>query len=367
MMISRGRILAAALICGSTLGGGAVAADLPDYMEIVVDRSGPSAADVAKQNVLRLDAGMQVIYAESLAQYKRHLLERIPVILALFSGEGGKLILYPPGKDPSEAPPVPDIYPIAKSVSHSTMAVYQLVAPYLLEPSGGSWRQPMLSFRGQIQATLDTLGDLEVDDEVRARFETILEKDIAFMDECLETGQFSLASVTAFAREVEPLIHENVWLAASAQVKHWKAVLAEWKTMLGDQWESTYAASNAIYVTRRNNILFSILAQFMGVETINHRLLLIETTSFESPEADMLDVMTRIIADRAIGQIFFSAPQVMDAELLGDAAREAIQQDATAERPAILPTVAPYNTIQWPWQTDTSSGSGPGEPKQPGD
>jgi len=367
-LIKHGQIFSAAVALGSAaVGGGAVAADLPDYLEIVVDESRASDAEVAMQNTLALDAGMQVIYAEALAKYKQHLHERVPLILAMFSDGGGRFVLYQPGRGRIEAPPVPEIYPLAKSVSHSTMAVYQLVAPYLLDPSDGSWRQPMLSYRGQIQATLGTLDDLDVDDEVRARFRTILEKDIAFMDECLQTGQFSLESVTAFAREVEPLIHENVWLAASAQVKHWQSVLTEWKAMLGDQWQHTYAVSNTIYVTRRNNILFSVLAQFMGADAINHRLLLVETTSFESPEADLLDVVTRIIADRAIGEIFFRAPQVMDAELLGEAAREAIEADATTDRPAVLPSVAPYNTVQWPWQTETDSGSGPGNLKQLGD
>ena len=32
-------------------------------------------------------------------------------------------------------------------------------------------------------------------------------------------------------------------------------VLAGWKAMLGDDWDRTYAASNALYVARQNNIL----------------------------------------------------------------------------------------------------------------
>jgi hypothetical protein len=44
--------------------------------------------------------------------------------------------------------------------------------------------------------------------------------------------------------------------------------------------EKTCAASNTIYVTRQNNILFSVLAQFFGPEAINSRLMLIETISF---------------------------------------------------------------------------------------
>ena len=41
--------------------------------------------------------------------------------------------------------------------------------------------------------------------------------------------------------------------------------------MLGADWDKTYAASNTIYVTRQNNVLFSTLAQFFGPDAINDR------------------------------------------------------------------------------------------------
>lgn len=67
--------------------------------------------------------------------------------------------------------------------------------------------------------------------------------------------------------------------------------------MLGPDWDKAYAASNTIYVARQNNVLFSVLAQFFPPEAINDRLLLIETVSFTTTQADMLDSLTRIIAD----------------------------------------------------------------------
>ena len=79
------------------------------------------------------------------------------------------------------------------------------------------------------------------------------------------------------------------------------AVLADWKAMLGADWEKTYAASNTIYVARQNNVLFSVLAQFFGPDAINSRLILIETVSFTTTPDDMLESLTRIIADRSVG------------------------------------------------------------------
>ena len=77
---------------------------------------------------------MMDIYEGSLAKYNQNMRDRVPIILALFSEAGGKMILYRPGHDPLVAEPVPIVYQLAKSVSHSSMAVYQIVAPYLSKP-----------------------------------------------------------------------------------------------------------------------------------------------------------------------------------------------------------------------------------------
>ena len=105
--------------------------------------------------------------------------------------------------------------------------------------------------------------------------------------------------------------------AAQTQVDHWMGVIAGWKKMLGADWDKTYAASNTIYVARQNNVLFSVLAQFFGPDAINSRLMLIETISFTTTPEDMLDSLTRIIADRSVGAIFFGNYYLMDYELMG--------------------------------------------------
>ena len=92
------------------------------------------------------------------------------------------------------------------------------------------------------------------------------------------------------------------------------SVIGEWKTMLGADWEKTYAASNTIYVARQNNILFSVLAQYFGPEAVNDRLMLIETISFTTSPDEMLDSLTRIIGDRSL---FFGNYRLMDYELMG--------------------------------------------------
>ena len=128
--------------------------------------------------------------------------------------------------------------------------------------------------------------------------------------------------------------------------------------MLGGDWDKTYAASNTIYVARQNNVLFSVLAQFFGPEAINNRLLLIETISFTTTPADMMKSLTRIIADRSVGALFFGNYHLMDYELMGGDARAAIiAESAKRGMKPFLPPPVPFGSKQWP--TLITPGPGP--------
>ena len=136
------------------------------------------------------------------------------------------------------------------------------------------------------------------------------------------------------------------------------SVIGEWKTMLGADWDKTYAASNTIYVARQNNILFSVLAQFFGPEAVNNRLMLIETISFTTTPDDMLESLTRIIGDRSVGSLFFGNYHLMDYELMGGDARAAIISESEKRGvKAFLPPAVPFGSHQWP--TLITPGSGP--------
>ena len=86
--------------------------------------------------------------------------------------------------------------------------------------------------------------------------------------------------------------------------------------------------------------------------------MLIETISFTTTPEDMLEAMTRIIADRSVGAMFFGNYYLMDYELMGGDARAAIIADASKrEMKPFLPPVVPFGSHQWP--TLITSGSGP--------
>lgn len=325
------------------------AQSLPSYMDPISGKTTATPSDIATKDVLALNSAMFDLYENAARIFQKNLLSKHPVILALFSGAGGRMILYRPGMAPMEAPQVPIVYQLLKSVGHSTMAMAEVVGPYVDNADDKSWRASMLAYRARMQAALDGLDQTPMESAWRDNNRIILQNNIAFMDECLSKGVIPFATLEAFGKKQAPFLAKNVAWAAQTQVAHWMDVLADWKTQLGADWDKTYAASNTIYVTRQNNVLFGVLAQFFGPDAINDRLLLIETISFTTTPAEMLESVTRIIADRSVGALFFGNYQLMDYELMGGDARVAIAAE-TGKRgmTTFLPPVVPFGSKQWP-------------------
>lgn len=334
---------------------------IPDFMRpVVADESPASARTVAEHAVLALNASMLTLYETSLAKFMQNMRDQVPIILALFSGEGGQLILYRPGQEPEVAPPVPLIYQLAKSVGHSSMAIYEIVSPYLTNAHANLlWRAPLEMYRTQNRTALDSLDALDISQEDRSVLRTILQINLTFMDRCLSDNGYRYDEVEAFVRDTVPHSFKAIGIASSAQVGHWMGILEGWQAELGADWERTYAVSNSLYVARQNNILFSVLVQFMGTDTMGDRLLMIETPEFETTPEKMLDVLVRIVADRSLGMMFFRDYFLMDVELLGGGGRAAIEREmANRGREALLPPLVPFRSNDWPWKADPRKGTG---------
>src|SRR3954449_11494117 len=320
---------------------------LPSYMAPIAGPTSATPADIATKDVLALNTGMFELYGDAAKIFQKNFLGKHPVILGLFSGAGGRMILYRPGMPPLDAPQVPIVYQLLKSVGHSTMALAEVVGPYVDNPDDKSWRGAMLAYRSRMQSALDGLDATPMQLGWRDNNRTILQNNLAFMDECVAKGVIPFATLEAFGKKQAPYLAKNVSWAAQTQVGHWMTVLADWKKLLGADWEKTYAASNTIYVARQNNVLFSVLAQFFGPDAINTRLMLIETISFTTTPEDMLEALTRIIADRSVGAVFFGDYYLMDYELMGGNARKAIAAQSTKyDVKAFLPPAVPFGSHQ---------------------
>lgn len=304
------------------------------------------AAQDGYEAIYQLNRDKTEIYQHNLELFQKNLLAEHPVILALFSSQGGRLILYRPGHEPLEAPNVPEEYLFLKSIGHSTLALYS----YAISTTKQS-KDLLKTFLADNQKALANLKPLKLDLKVKDDAKIILSNNIKALKSYLKQDSISTEDIKKYTAQQLPYIQKMIERATSLQVGHWIGVLNEWKVLLGDTFEHAYGVASSVYVTRSRNILYTVLAQFFREEAFNDRLLLLETTDFAiSPEA-ILAELTRIVSDRMIGDLFFGGKFEMDVELLGKAARKALQDhEDELEEPLLLPTLKPADDLhRWPW------------------
>src|SRR3981189_1400926 len=97
----------AALLLSNTV---ARAQSLPAYMAPISGKSAATASDIAPKDMLELNTRMFDLYAAARKSFQKTILRQHRVILCLFWGAGGRMILYRPGMAPMDAPQVPIVY-----------------------------------------------------------------------------------------------------------------------------------------------------------------------------------------------------------------------------------------------------------------
>ena len=260
---------------------------------------------------------------------------------------------------PLEAPSVPIVYQLLKSVGHSTMALAEVVMPYLNSPNDLTWRGPLAAYRSRMQSALDGLDAVPMRDDWKPTNRSILQNNIAFMDECLKNNVITLEALAGICQEAGAASEGEHRLGGAdpgrALDGRDRRLEADARRRLGQDLRAPATRSTS---PARTTSCSACSPSSSGPQAINDRLMLIETISFTTTPDDMLESLTRIIADRSVGAAFFGNYYLMDFELMGGDARQAIiDEDAKRNIPVNLPPQVPFGSHQWP--TLITPGTGP--------
>ena len=196
-------LLAAGLAAGTALAQAPT--NLPEYLANISGNTPSIPSDVATRDLLQLDIGMFSLYDRASTIYRRNILAKHPMILAMFTNAGGRLMLFRPGQAPINAPSVPKVYQMLKSVGHSTMAISQVVIPSVNNAADKRWIAPMAAYRTQMKTALDGLdasNDIQAD--WKPAVKEILATNVAYMDDCLAKGAVTLDALHRFRQEAGP-------------------------------------------------------------------------------------------------------------------------------------------------------------------
>jgi hypothetical protein len=303
-----------------------------------------SRNEQAAQRLYAIDDKMQQNYTAT----QRLVGEKqSPVILVIFNGVGGKYILRRNGQE-TEVQPVPELYQQIKSVSHTLVGVYEILSPYFDSPQDGNWRPKLTEFNQMLKDGLATLGQVGMPPDVEQNCRTILQGDIDFTDKVLKTGTYTAEDYSAYASSVWPSVEANIQLAAKLQVDNFEALLTKWRKEMGEEeWSRLYAVVGTAWAMRRENVHFQILAQMMGREAVNERLILAESIP-DVTEDQLVMLLGRIINDRGVGVLVFGKKFRMDVELMGEAAHGETLKTATPEHPVVGTKFEPYEEHKMP-------------------
>lgn len=301
--------------------------------EAVVGEERLSESQEAAQRLYNLDDKMMANYADTQRLVGQ---SQSPVILAMFNGVGGKYILIRNG-NVEAVEPVPALYQQVKSVSHTIVGVFEIVSPYFANSEADNWRAKLTEYNKMLKDALATLKDIGMPPEVEKNCRTILEGGIKFTDEALNAGSFTSEGYSAYAKSVWPAIAKNIELAGKLQVDHFEALIKKWRKEMGEEeWSRLYAVVNTAWAMRRENVHFQILAQMMGRDAINDRLVIAET--IEDPtQDDLIMLLGRIINDRDLAVHVFGRKLEyrMDVELMGNSTKDEIIKKASPHHPVI--------------------------------
>lgn len=312
----------------------------------VVGQERLTASQESAKRLYDLDDTMMADYADT----QRLVGEsQSPVIIVMFNRVGGKYILRRKGSEVS-VEPVPALYQQMKSVSHTIVGIFEIISPYFASTEIDNWRPKLTEYNKMLKEALSALKDVGMPPDVEKRCRTILEGGVKFTDEALKTGTFSSEGYSKYTKSVWPAIAKNIELAGKLQVDHFEDVLEKWRKEMGEEeWSRLYAIVGTAWAMRRENVHFQILAQMMGRDAVNDRLIIAE--SIQDPtEDDLIMLLGRVINDRDLAVHVFGEKLKyrMDVELIGEAIREETLKRSTPHHPAIDMKWEPYEEHKMP-------------------
>lgn len=269
----------------------------------------------AKKAIYAVDGAMQENYANLKAELINHL---APVIVVQSDNQGGTFTLIDEGKQET-VQPVADTFQLVKSVSHTPLGIYVIIAPYLKDPKSTDWIDTLESFKDKLQGAIAAIHEVSLPEEAVNACRKILSGGITFINNAVSKKEFSIQGFEKFTADVATAIQTNMKYAAEAQIQGVENLLKKWKALLGpEKWKKLYAVVLAIWTTEDKNQNWLILNHVMDPEMVDSHLITISIGSFtENTIPVALDNLARIVQDNIAAAMIFPTNPTLEEALKG--------------------------------------------------
>ncbi|MBH1937189.1 hypothetical protein I5Q34_23465 [Streptomyces sp. AV19] len=298
--------------------------------------SAPVSEQDARAAVIQVDTDMQHHYDLLRASVARHL---GPAIVVNNDAKGGEYFLVDQGKTIERLHPVGPLFELAKSIAHTPLGIYAVVAPYLdpkvppvgnadridshdlaqvahIGPSSTAWSGPLQQFAVTLRTARQNLAGANLPAPLEDSSRSILDGGLDYITDAVASRSFDMQGFQDFSSAVYDHIRTTMYWASKAQIEGVHALLKRWRAQLGDaRWSELYVLVFELWTTAALNQNAIIIKPCMDQKRAESHLINQMIAQFPSdPVATALDNLARIIQDNVAAEMVFpTAPDVATA------------------------------------------------------
>ena len=282
-------------------------------LDMVAFASNPTVR--ARESIFDVDLHMRRAYADLKSEL---ILKLNPVIIVNNDTKGGEYTLIHNGVQES-VHPVSQVFEMVKSISHVPLGIFSILAPYLKQPSAKGWQCPLQEFAVTLENALENIQQANMPAAAETACIRILSRGLAFIEQSISGGYFTIKSFEKFSASVFDAIGVNMQYASMAQIEGVKELMARWKEKIGEQqWKNLYTVVLSIWTTSVDNQNTVILRTIMDPDNLNTHLIDIPTAEFpDDPVFVALDNLARIVQDNVAAEMVFPTDQEIADALKG--------------------------------------------------
>ncbi|MFD6989851.1 hypothetical protein [Streptomyces sp. NPDC059943] len=290
----------------------------------------------ARDAIRATNVGMRASYAA----LKSELISRLsPVIVVQNDATGGEFSLIHGGRPQESVNPVPELFELAKSISHVPQGIFSIIAPYLSgkvpnlpnagridphdldmvafeRPGAVSWVSPLQGYAATLTTARRQLGEANLPQELEISCGKILDEALTFIRDSVRSGTFDMASFEEFSGRTYPSIRTNMKYAAAAQISGVEGLMRKWRATIGEEaWKDLYTVVLSIWTTSELNQASIIVRRCMNPAKVATHLIDLPTVELpRDPIFVALDNLARIVQDCVSAEMVFPTdPVVADA------------------------------------------------------
>ncbi|MFJ6825649.1 hypothetical protein [Streptomyces niveus] len=302
-------------------------------------RAGAAITDTeqkARDAIRATNVGMRANYAA----LKSELIGRLsPVIVVENDATGGKFTLVHDGSPQESVQPVPELFELAKSISHVPQGIFSTIAAYLSDkvpnlpnadridphdldmvafegPRADGWIRPLQDYAATLSTARRQLREADLPRELEISCAQILDEALTFVRDSVRSGTFDMASFEEFSARTYPGIRTNMTYAAAAQISGVEGLMRKWRATIGEEaWKDLYTVVLSIWTTSELNQASIIIRRCMNPAKVATHLIDLPTVEIpRDPVFVALDNLARIVQDRVSAELVFPTdPVVADA------------------------------------------------------